>query len=44
MRDVEHHDALGFFGPNLQKLGGMRSSPIGGIPLFLSKPRKQEVC
>jgi hypothetical protein len=41
MRDVKHHDALGFFGPNLQKLGGMRSSPIGGIPLFFICPNQE---
>jgi len=46
MKDVEHHGVPSFLGPNFQKLGGMRSSPIGGFPLFfiMSKPRKQEVC
>ncbi len=33
-RDIEHHDASGFPGPNLQKLGGMCLGSTSGIPLF----------
>jgi hypothetical protein len=32
-KDLEHHDALGFPGPNLQKLGGMQSVCTSGTPL-----------
>jgi len=32
-KDIKHHDASGFLGPNLQKLGGMCSCPTSGTPL-----------
>ncbi len=32
-KDIKHHDAFGFLGPNLQKLGGMCSCLTSGIPL-----------
>jgi hypothetical protein len=31
--DIEHHDASGFPRPNLQKLGGVCSSPTSGTLL-----------
>ncbi len=34
IKDIEHHDASSFLGPNLQKLGGMCLGPTSGIPLF----------
>jgi hypothetical protein len=43
--DIEHHDASGFRGPNLQKLGGVCSSPTSGTPLsFLCSNQENKKC
>ncbi len=45
MRDIEHHDASSFLGPNLQKLGGMCLGPTSGIPpFFLRSNQENKKC
>jgi hypothetical protein len=45
MRVLEHHDGLGFLGPNLQKLDGMHSCPTSNIPLsFLFSNQENKKC
>ncbi len=45
MKDIEHHDALGFRGPNFQKLGGMQLIPTNGSPLsFLCSNQENNKC
>ncbi len=41
----EHRDVSGFLGPNLQKLGGVCSSPTSGTPLsFLCSNQENKKC
>ncbi len=45
MKDFEHHDALNFRRPNLQKLGGMRLGPTSGTHLsFLCLDQENKKC
>jgi hypothetical protein len=45
MRDIEHHDASGFLGPNFQKLGGMCLGSTSGIPFsFLCSNQENKKC
>jgi hypothetical protein len=45
MKDIEHHDVPGFPRSNIQKLGGMRSSPTIDIPLsFLCSNQENKKC
>jgi hypothetical protein len=43
--NIEHHDASSFPRPNLQKLGGVSSSPTSGTPLsFLCSDQENKKC
>jgi hypothetical protein len=42
---IEHHDASSFPRPNLQKLGGLCSSPTSGTPLsYLCSNQENKKC
>jgi hypothetical protein len=45
MKDIEHHEASSFLGPNLLKLGGMCLGPTSGSPLsFLCSNQENKMC
>jgi hypothetical protein len=45
MKDIKHHDAFYFPGPNFQKLGGVCLGPTIGTPLyFLCLDQENKKC
>jgi hypothetical protein len=45
VKGIEHHEAFGFPGPNLQKLGGMCLGPTSGIVVsFLCSNQENKKC